>query len=157
MDSALDDPELNDRQGQDEREEDDGFGAREAELKVLERVEVDAVDERARSVHRTAAGEQVDLGECLQDGDGVDDEQEEQRRRNHWDRDPREHPHPTGSVEARRLVDLFGNALKAGEQNDDVRAKREPNRRDRDGDDRDGRLDEPLRTANADQREDVIE
>ena len=47
MHSPLDDLELDDRQDEHEEEQHDGLRAGEPELEVLERVEIDAVDERA--------------------------------------------------------------------------------------------------------------
>src|SRR5438132_4649568 len=84
---TLDEAELHEGQRQDEREEDDRLRARQSELEVLERVEVDAVDQRSGRVDRSAAREQVDLREGLQDGDGVDDGEYEQSRRVHRKRD----------------------------------------------------------------------
>src|SRR6266705_3772327 len=74
MHESLDEAELDDRERHDQDEEHDRFGARESELEVLERVEIDAVDERSRRVDGTASRQQMDLRECLQHGDGVDNE-----------------------------------------------------------------------------------
>src|SRR5438445_1968853 len=156
MNQPLDETELNEREDEHQREEHDRLRAGEAELEVLERIEVDAVDERPGRVHGTASRQKVDLREGLQHRDGVDDQEEEQRRRHHRDRDAGEHPDAASPVEARRLVDLLGDSLKTGEQDDDVRTERDPDRRDGDGDDRDRGLDEPLRPADADEREDVV-
>src|SRR4029077_2486405 len=115
MHQSLDEAELNDRQCHDQDEEDDRFGARESELEVLEGVEIDAVDERARRVDRTASREEVDLRERLKDGDRVDNEEEEEGWRHQWDRDPCEHPRAPCAVESRGFVDLLRNPLKARE------------------------------------------
>src|SRR5437868_3171783 len=81
MDQSLDEAELNDRQRHDEDEEHHRFGAREPELEVLEGVQIDAVNERARRVDRTASRQEVDLRERLKDSDRVDHEKEEERWR----------------------------------------------------------------------------
>src|SRR5437588_6782863 len=112
---ALDDLELDHRQREHEDEEDHRLRARVAELEVLEGVQVDAVDERARRVDRPASGQQVDLGEGLQHRDRVDDQQEEQRWRDHRHGDAGEEPDTLRAVEAGRLVDLLGHALQTGE------------------------------------------
>src|SRR5207245_2286388 len=61
------------------------------------------------------------------------------------------------AVEPRGLIDLLGYALKPGEKNDDVGAEGQPDSRDRDGDDRNGGLDEPLWPADAHERQHVIQ
>src|SRR5438105_941127 len=77
MHAALEHAELHERQGEHEGEQDDRLSARVSELEVLERVEVDAVHERARRVHRSASRHQVDLRDRLQDRDRIDDDEPE--------------------------------------------------------------------------------
>ena len=152
MHSPLDESELHERERHDQEEQDHRLRAGVAELEVLKGVLIDAVDENARGIHRSASCEQVDLREGLEHRDRVDDEQEEQRRRHHWDGDAGEHPEPARAVDTGGLVDLLGHSLQSREQHDDVRAQGQPDRGDRDSDDRGGRLDQPLGSADADER-----
>ena len=65
MDPSLDKAELDEREPHNEQKQDDRLRARETELKVLERVQVDAVHEDPRRIHRTTTCEQMDLCKSL--------------------------------------------------------------------------------------------
>lgn len=122
---------LEDEQGgrHDDEEQDPGHGGGVRHLEVLEGVLVEVQGVEARSVQRPAPGHDEGLRENLEAVDQADDEIEEDHGRQHGQGHVA-HPRPgAGPVDHGRFVELDGDILQPG-QEDDQRAADGPHPHD---------------------------
>ena len=160
MDQAVADLELDRRDAEDDHEQQPGHRGRQPEVELPERLLEQVDPEEQRGVRRTAGAvaeeQQVRLVEDLQRRDGVDDGQEEQRRRDQRNGDREELTDPAGSVGLGRLVELTRHVLQRREQ-DHHRAGDRPQAHDHDGRLDPVRVGQPLRAGNAEQPEELVD
>src|SRR4029450_802418 len=124
---AAQEAELQQREHQDDGEEHPrhrGGGAEREE--VLEGGLVEVLDDGAGAVARAALREHEDLPEDLERADDVGDEDEEEHGAEQGQRDGPEAPDRAGPVERRRLVEVAGNVLEAGQVDHEVVPRHPP-------------------------------
>ena len=125
VDPAIRSPDHDDGKEQNDQEQDHGKGGRVAQPEVAERVVVDVDDIEEPGIERAAAGAQQDIGrrEDLEPADDADNQVEEDDRCQHGNGDPEQLLPVVAPVHFGRFVELRGNALQSGQENDHLRAE----------------------------------
>ena len=111
MDTLFEQLEVEDGEDRDEDEQDHANGCRIADLVELEGVLVEREHERVRRVLRPSLRHDLDGLEDLERGDDLDDNNEEERRRYHGQRDLSEGRPLLRMVELRCLIEILRHGL----------------------------------------------
>jgi hypothetical protein len=114
---------------EDDHREDERQRRAVAELQVRERIQIHPEDRRGRLVERLASGHQEELVECEQRPDDAEERDEQHCTRSERQHDP---PHAlpvAGPVRHRRLLDVLGDRLDGGDEEEHAEANHFPHDR----------------------------
>src|SRR5262249_20245767 len=156
---SLEEPELNEREQQRDAEQRDGEYCRLAVVLGELELVVDEVRQHVGRLQRPApGGEQVDLPEGLEAEDRAHDDGEEDRGRQERQRHVPETRPGTGAIDLGRLLYVVRDRLEPGRHQDEAQSEVLPDRRDRHGDQRDGRYEaSDHRQVDVDDRTGILE